>query len=122
MSITERPTTSSATERVFEYGALKTATPDEVAALRSTWLTPMQKQPTARSLSAEARTLSVTRVFERMPRRWTPRTAAANSSSPSAPESRVTPAYPPDTNSAAAASLMFSRRRILIFSRGYDVG
>jgi hypothetical protein len=36
ISITHSPITSSATERVFEYGALKTATPAWVAALRST--------------------------------------------------------------------------------------
>ena len=38
---------SSTTERVFEYGALKTATPARAAASRSIWLVPMQKAPTA---------------------------------------------------------------------------
>jgi tetrahydromethanopterin S-methyltransferase subunit B len=45
----------------------------------------MQKQPTASSRSASAMTLSVTRVFERMPRMCTPFSAAINSFSPSAP-------------------------------------
>ncbi len=44
--------TSSATERVLEYGALNTAMPRSRAALRSTWLVPMQKQPTATSFLA----------------------------------------------------------------------
>src|SRR3990167_7600381 len=39
--------TSSATERVLENGALNTAMPRSRAAARSTWLVPMQKQPTA---------------------------------------------------------------------------
>ena len=39
--------TSSTTLRVLENGALKTATPRSAAAARSTWLVPMQKQPTA---------------------------------------------------------------------------
>ncbi|MNL68465.1 hypothetical protein D3C87_1931890 [compost metagenome] len=44
--------TSSATERVLEYGALNTAIPRSRAAFRSTWLVPMQKQPTATSFFA----------------------------------------------------------------------
>jgi hypothetical protein len=48
--------TSSATDRVLEYGALNTAMPRSRAAFRSTWLVPMQKQPTATSfLSVEWR-------------------------------------------------------------------
>ena len=38
---------SSTTERVFENGALNTATPRFAAAARSTWLVPMQNAPTA---------------------------------------------------------------------------
>ncbi|MNG22080.1 hypothetical protein D3C84_1065280 [compost metagenome] len=44
--------TSSATERVLEYGALNTAMPRSRAASRSTWLVPMQKHPTATSFFA----------------------------------------------------------------------
>src|SRR3546814_5432151 len=40
--------TSSATERVFEYGALNTGVPWDIALSRSTWFVPMQKHPTAR--------------------------------------------------------------------------
>ena len=47
------PITSSTTERVFEYGALKTAMPFLPAYSRSTWLVPMQKQPTAVSVLAQ---------------------------------------------------------------------
>ena len=38
--------TSSATLRVLENGALNTGMPRSSAAARSTWLVPMQKQPT----------------------------------------------------------------------------
>ena len=37
------------TLRVLENGALKTGMPSRIAAFRSTWLVPMQKQPIAAS-------------------------------------------------------------------------
>ncbi|CSI55063.1 Uncharacterised protein [Vibrio cholerae] len=46
------PSTSSATLRVLENGALNTGIPRLAAALRSTWLVPIQKQPIATSFSA----------------------------------------------------------------------
>ena len=60
------PITSSTTERVFEYGALKTAMPFLPAYSRSTWLVPMQKQPTAVSVGRASMTLRVTLVLERI--------------------------------------------------------
>ncbi len=71
---------SSATERVFENGALNTGMPRIMAASRSTWLVPMQKAPTAISRRAAAIDSAVTRVRERIPRKWTPAMAAASSS------------------------------------------
>ena len=44
--------TSSATDRELAKGELKTQTPLRAAATRSTWLVPMQKQPTTRSWRA----------------------------------------------------------------------
>jgi hypothetical protein len=41
--------TSSATERVFEKGALNTGIPNCFADCKSTWLVPMLKHPTANS-------------------------------------------------------------------------
>ena len=64
--------TSSATLRVLLNGALNTATPRLVAAARSTWLVPMQKQPTATSLRAASKMSSVSWVRERMPTKWAP--------------------------------------------------
>ena len=46
------PITNSATERVFEKGALKTGMPRFCAAFKSTWLVPIQKQPIATNLLA----------------------------------------------------------------------
>jgi hypothetical protein len=43
----EKETIVTATDLVFEYGALKTTTPFFVAAFKSTWFTPIQKQPIA---------------------------------------------------------------------------
>ena len=57
--MTISPITSSATLRVLEKGALKTGMPRWRAASRSTWLVPMQKQPTAISRSAAASTSAV---------------------------------------------------------------
>jgi len=82
--------TSSTTERVFEYGALNTATPCVPAYSRSTWLVPMQKQPTAESPWRASMTLRVTEVLERMPSRSTPSSASISSSSFSAPLSVTT--------------------------------
>jgi hypothetical protein len=72
--------TSSATLRVLENGALKTGTPARVAAARSTWLVPMQKQPTAISRRAAARAAASSWVRERMPSMCTSASAAARSS------------------------------------------
>ena len=63
------PITSSTTLRVLEYGALKTATPRSAAAARSTWLVPMQKQPTASRSVAASSTRGVILVLDRMPSR-----------------------------------------------------
>jgi hypothetical protein len=54
-------------ERVLEYGALNTGMPASAAASRSTWLVPMQKQPTAIRRLARASTSAVSWVRERMP-------------------------------------------------------
>ena len=62
------PIASSTTERVLEYGALKTATPCSVAAVRSIWLVPMQKAPTARRPGLDSSTRRVTLERDRMPR------------------------------------------------------
>ena len=59
--------TSSATERVFENGELKTAIPLLPAAFMSIWFVPIQKAPMAISLSALFRTFAVTFVLERIP-------------------------------------------------------
>lgn len=72
--------TSSATERVLEKGALKTGMPRIMAASRSIWLVPMQKAPIDMSLRAPSITSSVRRVRERMPTKCTSLTAAARSS------------------------------------------
>ena len=50
------PITSSATLRVLEKGALNTGMPRLRAERRSTWLVPMQKQPTAIRRSAASST------------------------------------------------------------------
>ena len=47
---------SSTTLRVLEYGALNTARPRADAAVRSIWLVPMQKAPTASSPGARSST------------------------------------------------------------------
>ena len=76
--------TSSATERVFEKGALNTGMPRIMAASRSIWLVPMQKAPIAISFGAAAMASAVRRVRERMPTKWTPAMAARSSSPASA--------------------------------------
>ena len=76
---------SSTTLRVLEYGALNTATPAAAAATRSTWLVPMQKAPTAANSGRRSSTPAVTCVFDRMPSRWTPSSAAVRSASSRAP-------------------------------------
>ncbi len=74
------PITSSATERVLEYGALNTGMPRRFAACTSTWLVPMQKQPMQNSRSAAASTSAESRVRERMPTTWASRISASRSS------------------------------------------
>ena len=61
------PSTSSATLRVLENGALKTGIARCRASSSATWSVPMQKQPRAISRSAAASTRGVTLVRERMP-------------------------------------------------------
>ena len=61
------PNTNSATERVLENGALNTGIPRIFAALRSTWLVPIQKQPIAISLGAASIISAVNWVRERKP-------------------------------------------------------
>jgi hypothetical protein len=78
---------SSTTLRVFENGALNTATPRRLAAARSIWLTPMQKAPIATSSGAASRTRSVICVPDLIPSRFTSPMASMSSSSPSARES-----------------------------------
>ena len=61
------PNTNSATERVFEKGALNTGIPKDCAALISTWFVPIQKQPIATNFLAWLSTFSLRFVRERMP-------------------------------------------------------
>ena len=75
---------SSTTLRVFEYGALKTATPSAEAAARSIWSVPMQNAPTASRSGARPSTAALSRVLDRMPSSATPGSAAASSASSSA--------------------------------------
>ncbi|MNT75014.1 hypothetical protein D3C72_2138740 [compost metagenome] len=70
------PSTSSATERVFEKGALNTGTPRCMAVSRSTWLVPMQKQPTTRRSGLPDSRLASRWVRERIPATWAPRSAS----------------------------------------------
>jgi hypothetical protein len=51
-------------------GELNTQMPWLAAYLRSTWLVPMQKQPTTMRFLAAARTRELSLVLERMPRTW----------------------------------------------------
>ncbi len=57
----------STTLLVLLYGALKTQIPLAAQADKSIWFTPIQKAPTASSLSACLNISLVTSVFERMP-------------------------------------------------------
>ena len=81
---------SSATERVFENGALKTGMPRIIAASRSTWFVPMQNAPMAISLRALAIASAPSFVPERMPTKCTSAMAAASSSPASALARRST--------------------------------
>src|ERR1039457_4840094 len=54
--------TSSATLRVLENGALNTGIPRSSAAARSTWLVPIQKQPTPTSRAALSKNLRLSCV------------------------------------------------------------
>ena len=102
------PRTSSTTLRVLENGALNTATPRSAAAVRSTWLVPMQKQPTAsRSLPASS-TSGVIVVFDRIPSTDTPDRASASSGPLIAPE-RASTSRPWARKASAATGWMFSR-------------
>ena len=104
------PSTSSTTLRVFENGALNTASPRSAAAARSTWLVPMQKHPTARRSLPASSTSGVIVVFERMPSTDTPASASASSGPLIAPE-RSSTSKPWARNASAAAGWMFSRSR-----------
>ncbi|CFW38401.1 Uncharacterised protein [Bordetella pertussis] len=73
------PSTSSATERVLENGALKTGTPRIMAASRSTWLVPMQKHPTTRRSGLAASRSASRWVRERIPTTSAPRRASRSS-------------------------------------------
>jgi len=84
-SITTSASTSSATLRVLENGALKTGMPRSRAAPTSTWSVPMQKAPTAMSFLASPSTRAVSRVRERMPTRCASRSFSIRASSSSAP-------------------------------------
>ncbi|CCH79715.1 hypothetical protein BN12_540013 [Nostocoides japonicum T1-X7] len=111
------PMTSSTTLRVLENGALKTATPRDVASARSTWLVPMQKQPTARRSRAASRRRGVIVVFDRMPRRATPWRASMSSSSP-IERGCVSTSKPALRSPSAATWWMFSRRSAFAGSGG----
>ncbi len=104
------PITSSTTLRVLEYGALNTATPRSAAATRSTWLVPMQKQPTASRSDPAASTLSVTVVLERMPSTEIPGSASTSSSSV-IEEVRSSTSKPRSSRYSTATGWMFSRSR-----------
>ncbi|MOA27619.1 hypothetical protein D3C78_1485060 [compost metagenome] len=69
------PSTSSATERVLENGALNTGMPRCMAESRSTWLVPMQKQPTTRRSGLDSKAASRC-VRERIPATCAPRRAS----------------------------------------------
>lgn len=84
-SSSSSPITSSATERVFENGALNTGIPRFAAASRSTSFVPIQKQPIATSFSAALITSSVRWVRDRRPMKWASRMDSFNCSSSSAP-------------------------------------
>ena len=104
------PSTSSTTLRVLENGALKTATPRAAASTRSTWLVPMQKQPTARRSFPASRERGVTLVFDRMPSRDTPGKASTSSPSLSDP-ARVSTSNPSRRKASVAIGWMFSNNR-----------
>ena len=101
------PMTSSTTLRVLEYGALKTATVRRAAAARSTWLVPMQKQPTASRSVPASSTRSVMVVLERIPSRSMPGRACTSSSSDIAALRRST-SNPAASRRATAEGWMFS--------------
>ena len=101
------PMTSSTTERVLEYGALKVAMPFAAAYSRSTWLVPMQKQPMAIRSVAASSTRGVMVVFERMPTRSNPGSVSISSSSEREP-GRVSTVMPADLKTSLATGWMFS--------------
>src|SRR3954463_4203258 len=101
---------SSTTLRVFENGALKTATPRSAAPDRSIWFVPMPKPPTARRSGAASSTLSGTCVPERMPSSSTPGSRSASSATSKARFS-VDTSKPAATRTASACGWMPSRSR-----------
>src|SRR5471032_1766543 len=111
--------TSSATERVLEYGALNTAMPRSRAALRSTWLVPMQKQPTATSFLAWSKISSVSCVRERIPMKWASAIFSFNWASGKEPVRYSILTYPEALRTSTADWWTPSRRRnlILLLSR-----
>ena len=70
----------SATERMFDVGALTTMTPRSVAAVTSTLSRPTPARPTTWSDVPAASTSAVTWVAERMIRAWAPGIAASSCS------------------------------------------
>src|ERR1700759_1812825 len=104
---------SSTTLRVLENGALNTATPRLLAAVRSIWLVPIQKAPTASRPGAASRTRSVTCVPDRMPSRFASLKASISSSS-SRERGRVSTVLPPLPSRADASWWIFSSSNALV--------
>src|SRR5215468_131628 len=119
-SITTSARISSATERVFENGALNAGMPRRLAWPSAIWLVPMQNAPTASMRLASASTAGVTWVLLRIPSTWTSRTRWTSSASGSAARA-VSTWKPSARNASAATGWMFSSSRILISDLGNDV-
>src|SRR3954468_2300389 len=120
-SITISASISSATERVFENGALNAGTPRRLAGASAIWLVPMQNAPTVSMRLASASTAGVTWVLLRIPSTWTSRARWTSSASGSA-DLAVSTWKPSARNASAATGWMFSSSRILISDLGNDVG
>ena len=101
---------SSTTLRVFEKGALNTATPRRVADTRSIWLVPMQNAPTASRQGAASSAPSVSCVRDLMPRMSTPVRRSHSSASPRARLACST-SNPAASSTDAASGWMFSSSR-----------
>src|SRR4051812_17174687 len=119
-SITTSASISSATERVFENGALNAGTPRRLAGPSAIWLVPMQNAPTAIMRLASASTAAVTWVLLRIPSTWASRTRWTSSASGSAARA-VSTWKPSARNASTATGWMFSSSRILISDLGNDV-